>query len=125
MRKITIRGELGTVVLLKDLVFDIVPKFVGSSQTMASGRTVMDVVGVQNTLKIPTGWLSPDDLALLKRMILEERVLTVVYPDVSGDKTAKFFFQPPTFRALRYGDDGVKQWMGVTLNAVQQGVDEV
>ena len=58
-------------------------------------------------------------------MILEERVLTVVYPDVSGDKTAKFFFQPPTFRALRYGDDGVKQWMGVTLNAVQQGVDEV
>ena len=125
MRKITIRGELGTVVLLKDLVFDIVPKFVGSSQTMASGRTVMDVVGVQNTLKIPTGWLSPDDLALLKRMILEERVLTVVYPDVSGDKTAKFFFQPPTFRALRYGEDGVKQWMGVTLNAVQQGVDEV
>lgn len=125
MRKITIRGELGTVVLLKDLKFDIIPKFVGSSQTMASGRTVMDVVGVQNTLRIPTGWLSADDLALLKRMILEERVLTVIYPDVAGDKTAKFFFQPPTFRALMYGEDGVKQWMGVTLNAVQQGVDEV
>lgn len=125
MRKITIRGELGTVVLLKDLKFDIIPKFIGSSQTMASGRVVMDVVGIQNTLRIPTGWLSPDDLALLKRMILEERVLTVIYPDVTGDKTAKFFFQPPVFRALKYGESGVKQWMGVTLNAVQQGVEEV
>lgn len=125
LRRITIRGELGTVVLLKDLVFEIVPKFVGSSQTMASGRVVMDVVGVQNTLKIPTGWLSVDDLALLRRMILEERVLTVIYPDVGGEKSAEFFFQPPVFRALIYDDDGVRQWMGVTLNAVQQGVDEV
>ena len=124
MRQITIKGRLGTVVLLKDLVFTITPKLIGSTQTMASGRVVMDIVGVQNTLTIPTGWLSADDLTLLKRMILEERVLRVTYPDVGGMKSADFFFKPPVFKALIYDDDGVRQWMGVTLTATQQGVDE-
>lgn len=124
MRQISIKGRLGTVVLMKDLVFTITPKLIGSTQTMASGRVVMDIVGVQNTLKTPTGWLSVDDLALLKRMILEERILKVTYPDVGGTKTADFFFSPPVFKALIYDNDGVRQWMGVTLTATQQGVDE-
>ena len=124
MRQITISGKLGTVVLLKDLDFDIKPRFIGGSQTMASGRVVMDIVGVQNTLRIPTGWLSPADLSLLCRMIAEERVLRVTYPDIGGEKTADFAFQPPVLRPLMYNKNGVSQWRGVTLTAVQQGVDE-
>lgn len=123
MRQISITGKLGTVVLLKDLVFDISPKFIGGKATMASGRVVMDIVGVQNTLKIPTGWLSNEDLALLVRMIYEERILRVTYPDVNGEKTANFAFSPPVLRPMMYRSDGVRYWQGVTLTAVQEGVD--
>ena len=66
MRNITISDGTNTVTLLSDLVFEITPKTIRTTATMASRRTVMDVVGEKITLKIPTVGLSASDLATLK-----------------------------------------------------------
>lgn len=123
MRNIVITDGVNTVTLLKDLVFTISPEDVGAKATMASGKDVMDIVGTKNVLTIPTGWLSPSDLATLKSMINSNHILTVTYPDVDGAKTRDFFVEQPVYRAFKYGDDGVEQWYGVTLTMKQQGVE--
>ena len=122
MRNITISDGMQAVTLLPDLVFTIQPETVGSFETMASGKTVMDIVGEKITLNIPTGWLSAADLAKLKSMIRRSHVLTITYPDVDGDKSDLFFVDHPVYKAFRYGADGVEQWYGVTLTATQYGV---
>lgn len=121
-RRIKISDGENTVVLLPDLVFEIRPEVVGETATMASGRTVMDVVGEKVTLSIPTGWLSVQDLTLLQSMIRRSHLLTITYPDVSGERSEKFYVNHPIYRAFKYGEDGVEQWYGVTLEAQQYGV---
>lgn len=108
---------------MRDLVFTIRPKNIGATATMASGKTVMDIIGVKSELNIPTGWLSPTDLRTLRAMINDKHILSVTYPDVDGDKTRDFLFEQPEYKAIIYDDDGVSQWCGVTLSATQQGVD--
>lgn len=125
MRKITISDGESTVTLLPDLVFEIRPETVGTTATMASGKTVMDVVGEKVTLEIPTGWLSAADLGKLKAMIRRSHLLEIRYPDVDGDKSDFFFVDHPVYKAFKYGADGVEQWYGVTLTATQYGVTTV
>ena len=125
MRKITITDGRNTVTLLADLEFTWTPQIIGERATMASGKTVMDVTGVKNFAEIPTGWLSPSDLALLKRMIVQNIALTVSYPTVDGDRSDLCYIEMPEFKAFKYGNDGVEQWYGVTLKIEQQGVDAV
>lgn len=126
MRRISVSDAFGnTVVFLRDLEFEIRPEFTGETATMASGRTVRDHVGIKNVLHIPTGWLSPDDLALLCRMIGAGKVLTIRYPDVDGDHAEEFWVTPPVRRAFSYDEDGVRQWYGVELTAEQYGVSPI
>jgi hypothetical protein len=121
-----IRDDAGNeVILMKDLEFEIIPEFVGETVTMASGRTVRDHVGIKNTLRIPTGWLSPEDLGRLCRMIGAGHVLRISYPDVDGDHTEEFWVNPPVRKSFKYGADGVEQWYGVELTASQYGVSTV
>lgn len=124
MRRITISDGDDTVTLLPDLVFSISSETVGTREVMASGKTVMDIVGEKTTLEIPTGWLSAADLALLKQMIRRSHLLTVSYPDVDGDKTEQFYVDHPVYKAFKYGADGVEQWYGVTLKMEQYGVSK-
>lgn len=123
MRKITITDGADTVTLLSDLEFTIAPKTISATATMASGKKVMDVVGVKDVLSIPTGWLSVDDLTTLRRMINASPELTISYPTVGGSKSAVFLVEQPEYKAFMYGPDGVTQWYGVTIEAEQQGVD--
>lgn len=122
MRNISITDGENTVTFLPDLKFTITPTFVGESANMANGRTVIDYVGVKNKLEIPTGWLSSENLALLKRMIYQHHILTVSYPDVDGDKSALFVVDPPVFKSFKYGENGVEQWYGVTLTMTEYEV---
>lgn len=124
MRRITISDGDNTVTLLPDLVFSISSETVGTREVMASGKTVMDIVGEKTTLEIPTGWLSAADLALLKQMIRRSHLLTVSYPDVDGDKAEQFYVDHPVYKAFKYGADGVEQWYGVTLKMEQYGVSK-
>lgn len=126
MRRIVIADDAGnTVILLSDLEFEIIPEFVGETVTMASGRTVRDHVGIKNKLRIPTGWLSPEDLGRLCRMIAAGQILWISYPDVDGDHTEEFWVNPPVRKSFKYGADGVEQWYGVELTASQYGVSTV
>ncbi len=101
------------------------PRLIGEKAVMASGKTVMDVIGVKHTAEIPTGWLCAGDLAKLKRMIQSGVPLTVRYPTPEGERTDVCFAQMPVFRAFRYGEDGAGQWYGVTLTVEQIGTDAV
>ena len=123
MRNITISDGRDTVRLLADAEFTWTPALVARRAVMASGLIVMDVTGVKNRLEIPTGWLSPEDLALLKRMIASNASLTVSYPTPEGDRRDECCVEMPVFRAFRYDNNGVSQWYGVTLTAEQVGVD--
>lgn len=121
-RRITITDGVDTVTLLPDLEFTISPEAIGETAVMASGRTVQDMIGLKNTLTIPTGWLSPADLSKLSAMIARRRVLSITYPDTDGEHTDDFWVSPPERKSFSYGADGVTQWYGVTLKAVQYGV---
>ena len=125
MRSITLTDGQDTVVLQSEPEFIWRPVLLGERAVMASGRIVMDTVGVKNTAEIPVGWLSPEDLALLKRMIQQNEALTVRYPTPDGDREDLCAVDMPVFRAFRWGEDGVSQWYGVTLTAEQIGVDPV
>jgi hypothetical protein len=103
-----------TLHLLPEIEFEIVPVEVSHTATMASGREVRDWIGYRNTLTIPTGWLSAEDLAKLKRMILASHMLTVTYPTPEGDAVGEFSMPLPAMRAFKYGPDG-SVWYGVTL----------
>ena len=109
--------------LLSDLEFDITPKMIGVTATMASGRTVTDYIGTKTLLTVPTGWLSAADLIKLRQMIRRDRALTVIYPDIEGEKTGVFLVAEPAYRAFKYGADGVEQWYGVTLSMESQEVE--
>ena len=107
MRRIKISDRFGNfVVLLTDIEFEIRPEFVGETATMASGRTVRDHVGIKNALHIPTGWLSPADLARLCQMIGAGDVLTIDYPDVDGDHSGEFWVSLGCGRRCASGECG-------------------
>lgn len=125
MRNITITDGIDTVRLLSDLEFEWQPKIIGERAVMASGKTVMDVTGVKNTLTVPTGWLSAANLVKLKRMISNNVTLRVSWPSLDGDRTDECYVGMPTFKSFRYDEDGVDVWYGVTLEIEQTGVDPV
>lgn len=111
---IIITNGTDTLHLLPGIEFDIAPVEVVEIAVMASGREVKDYIGYRNVLNVPTGWLSADDLAKLKRMILASHVLTVTYPTPEGDAVGEFSMPIPAMRAFKYGSDG-SVWYGVTL----------
>lgn len=122
MRNISISGVMGTVMLSNDITFSVTPEPIETSTTMISGKVVIDTRGMRNTLKTPLIWLTTEQLELLKRMIAAERILTVTYPDVDGDRTERMVFEMPTYRAFKFDENGVKYYYGVTLSARGQEV---
>ena len=123
MRKITITDGVNTVTLLKDLIFTISNDIIGTKAQMASGRTVMDIVGTKTSLEIPVGYLGREDVELLRRMINTKHFLTISYPDVDGDRVGLFEVEPIAIKSFRYDNDGVSQWYGFTLKATATEVD--
>ena len=122
MRNISISGVMGTVMLSNDITFSVAPEPIETSTTMISGKVVIDTRGMRNTLETPLIWLTTEQLELLKRMIATERILTVTYPDVDGDRTEKMVFEMPTYRAFKFDENGVEYYYGVTLLARGQEV---
>ena len=123
MNSISISDGTDTVTLLSEIEFSLQPSWIGSTSVTAGGKTVMDIIGIKHVLTIPVGWLSKSDLSKLVSMIEASPVLSVSYPSLSEDVTEDFVFELPQLTAFKYGDSGVEQWYGVTLKAVQQGVD--
>ena len=107
-----------TIKLLPGITFEIEPKRICKKQTMASGLTVIDIIGYKNILTIPTGWLYPDRLDALIGMIRANPYLKVKYPYLSGWKEETFLFEMPKLKAFRYDENGA-ECLGVTLEAEQ------
>ena len=118
MRRIIITDNIDTVTLNRDLMFDLTPEEISKSAVMASGRTVKDVIGYKDTLKLPVGYLSLEDNSKLCQMIKRNAgLLTISYPSPTGDKTEQFIVEPPTYTTFDYDDEGVAIWKGVTISA--------
>lgn len=125
LHRITITDGEQTVTLLPDIVFTIRPEIVAQTAKMASGITVKDVIGERISLEIPTGWLPADKLLTLRNMIRDSIILTIKYPDIDGDKIGRFYVDQPSYKAFRYGVDGVSVWYGVTLKATGAEVKSI
>lgn len=118
MRRIIITDNIDTVTLNRDLMFDLTPEEVSKEAVMASGRTVKDVIGYKDSLKLPVGYLSLEDNSKLCKMIRRNAgLLTISYPSPTGDKTQQFIVEPPTYTTFNYDDEGVAIWEGVTISA--------
>lgn len=118
MRRIIITDNVDTVTLNRDLMFDLTPEEVSKEAVMASGRTVKDVIGYKDSLKLPVGYLSLEDNSKLCKMIRRNAgLLTISYPTPTGDKTQQFIVEPPTYTTFDYDDGGVAIWKGVTISA--------
>ena len=115
-------GHGNSVTLLPDLEYQIRPEEIGTSATMASGREVFDFIGEKNVLTIPTGWLSADDLVILRQMIRQYHILDILYDTPEGEQQSKFLVRQPALKSFRYDADGVSMWYGVTLTATQYEV---
>ena len=115
-------GHGNSVTLLPDLEYQIRPEEIGTSATMASGREVFDFIGEKNVLTIPTGWLSADDLVILRQMIRQYHILDILYDTPEGEQRSKFLVRQPALKSFRYDADGVSMWYGVTLTATQYEV---
>lgn len=120
MRNIIITDGINTITSLNDLVFDIQPIEILSSVTMASGREVRDVIGYKDNLKLPLGYLTLDQVNLLRNMIKNNNgLLQISYPTPNGDVTDWFIVNQPTYTSFGYNDEGVAIWKGVTINCTQ------
>lgn len=122
MDRIKISDGKNTLLLLPGIEFTISPEEVSTSAVMASGRLVRDYTGYRNTLRIPTGWLSASDLALLITMIRTTHELEVTYPTPFGEETRQFYFSLPETKAFKYGSNG-SVWYGVTIVGEESEVD--
>jgi hypothetical protein len=118
VRSIIITDYTDTITLLRDLEIDIDNEEISKSATMASGRTVKDIVGYKDVLKIPVGYLSLEDVAKLRAMIKRNGgLLTISYPTPNGDETRQFMVDQPTYTTFDYDENGVSIWKGVTITA--------
>lgn len=125
MRNIIITDGIDSITLLKDLKIEIGAAEISTSVTMASGRLVKDVVGYKNTLSIPVGYLSLDDMAKLRRMIVKNSgYLQISYPSPNGDLTEWFIVDQPTYTTFKYNENGVAIWKGVTIKAISVEVQK-
>lgn len=125
MRNIIITDGINTITSLNDLVFDIKPIEIVSSVTMASGREVRDVIGYKDSLKLPLGYLTLEQVNTLRDMIKNNSgLLQISYPTPNGDVTDWFIVNQPTYTSFGYNDDGVAIWKGVTINCTQVEVQK-
>ena len=123
MNSIVISDGQQSITLLPEIEFSTTPVRIGSSSVASNGRTVLDIIGYQKRLNIPTGWLSASDVTSLTEMIKTNPVLSVSYPVTGGEESGYFVFELPELRAFKYDSNGVAQWYGVTLEAVSQEVE--
>lgn len=119
-KSIVISNGSTSVSLLPDIEFEISSERIGKSVVTITGKTVTDILGYRQKLTVPTGWLPKEKLETLYSMIGANPVLTVTYPDISGEVTADFLFEMPSRTSFKYDSDGVSEWYGVTLEAVRQ-----
>lgn len=124
MRNIIITDNTDTITLRNDLMFEIQPEEISRSATMASGRLVKDVIGYKPVLKIPVGYLSLDNMSLLRNMIKRNNgLISISYPTPNGDITQQFMVEQPTYTTFSYDGNGVAVWQGVTIIARALEVD--
>lgn len=125
MRNVIISDGVESINLLNDIIFEIGTSEISTSATMASGRLVKDIVGYKDTLNIPVGYLSVEDMSKLRKMIRRNSgYLQISYPAPEGDTTEWFIMDQPTYSAFTYDENGVATWKGVTLTATSVEVQQ-
>lgn len=126
MYRINISDGEDTLSLLSDIEFTLGGEEVNKIETMASGRIVKDVIGYRDVLEIPIGYLSLEDMALLRDMIRRnDGFLDISYQTPNGDITNNFVVEEPQYKAVKYNDNGVIVWLDVTIKAKSTEVVDI
>lgn len=94
---------------------------VSITATMASGKTVEDVIGVRQTITASYGYVPAADIVTLNAIVREGGFHRVQAPGIDGDIDAYFKIAPPSFEVFKYVS-GVPMWSNVSLTMTAQEV---
>ena len=126
MYKITISDGENSVELLSKIKFKLGGEEVNKQAVMASAKIVKDVIGYRDVLEVPVGYLSLEQMSVLRDMIRKnDGFLYVSYPTPNGDITSEFVVEEPQYTAFKYDDEGVAFWGDVTIKAKTTEVIDV
>ena len=89
--------------------------------TMASGKTVKEMVGIRQVITATWDWVPADTITALCAMLAQGGYFRVAYPATDGDQAGMFAIPPPSPRVFRYRD-GVARWRDISLTMTAQEV---
>ena len=96
---------------------------VATTTTMASGRTVKDIVGFRRTITAKWDYVPATTITSLLSMLRGGGFYTVSYYDPEdGETSGTFEIDTPTMEVFAYRG-GAPIWHNVTLSMTAQGVD--
>ena len=90
--------------------------------TMASGKSVKEMIGFRATVAAEWDWLPAATITALHTLLRQGGYFYVEYPDPTGvDKAGYFSVSYPETRVFRFVN-GVARWHGVSLTMTAQEV---
>lgn len=121
--RIIITDGARTVQTARYLDFKLNRLDVAISAMMADKSTVWDYAGFKYVLTIPPGILSNEQMRMLLEMVYSSRLVTVTFPDISGEVTREFILTASAYSPATWDENGVMIWKPPTITATQQGVE--
>lgn len=120
--KIIISDGITTITMPRTKKISISGQEVANEVTMASGKTVKEMIGFRTKITAEWDYVPASTIAALHTMLRQGGYFTVGYPDPDGtDKSGKFSISYPTSKIFKFVS-GVAMWYGVTLTMTAQEV---
>lgn len=95
---------------------------VAKTVTMATGRTVKDIIGARITLHAEWNWLPQDTITAVHALLRQGGFFEVQYPDPElGDTSGMFEISMPESGIFKFVD-GAPRWKDVALDFTAQEV---
>lgn len=89
--------------------------------TMASGKTVRDVIGFRPNVRAVWDWVPAETIKALNALLRQGGFFQVTYPTPDGEKTEAMSVPFPTMDVFAYRN-GVPMWHNITLTMEAQEV---
>ena len=122
MDKITISDGVTIVEMPRVRAVEVGGEEVCKEITMASGKTVQEMIGWRAVVTGEWDWLPAETITALHTMLRQGGFFSVTYPDpADGDVTANFSVSYPTTKIFRFVGTSPR-WHGIQLTMTAQEV---
>lgn len=94
---------------------------VAKETTMASGKTVRDVIGFRPNVRAQWDWVPAETIKALNALLRQGGFFQVTHPTPDGEKTESMTVPFPSMNVFTYRN-GVPMWHNITLTMTAQEV---